>query len=100
MKFPDREDFPPGIRALMDMGAEWKTFADPDAIARLPANPLKIEKQKKESQVALVAYRKYAEETQAIIARVEKGDITKEIAADLLQKALDAMEVFKKNAKL
>jgi len=100
MKFPDREDFPPGIRALMDMGAEWKTFADPDAIARLPANPLKIEKQKKESQVALVAYRKYAEETQAIISRVEQGDITKEVAADLLQKALDAMEVFKKNAKL
>ena len=100
MKFPDREDFPPGIRALMDMGAEWKIFADPEAIARLPANPLKIEKQKRKSQVALVAYRKYAEETQAIIARVEKGDITKEVAAELLQKAQDAMEVFKKNAKL
>ena len=101
MRLPDIDpaSLPDHVQAMIDQGAEWQSLHEEDFLIRMPVSDIQAERQKREAQVMLLAYRKYTEKTQEILKRLEKRLITEDEAKQLLSEAHKVIDILRENQK-
>lgn len=101
MKLPDIDPstLPEHVQEMIGNGAAWQSLHEEDFLIRMPVSNDAAGIQKRHAQVMLVAYRKYAENSQAILKRLEKKKITEEEAKELLTEAHRVVETLKERQK-
>ena len=88
LPYIDPKDLPESVREKIgDSNFYWESLHDEDFLIDFPVTEQIAEKQKRQAQVMLVAYRKYMEATNAILKKVEKKVITEDQAKELLVEA-------------
>jgi len=96
LPYIDPKELPESVREKIgDSNFHWESLHDEDFLIDFPVTEQMAEKQKRQAQVMLVAYRKYLEATKSILKKVEKKVITEDQAKELLAEAHKFYETIK-----